>query len=229
MRPAPASLGSGDLERHWDEKYATHGAHRVSWFEAAPETSLSLITELGVAHDAAVIDVGGGASHLAARLLAQGFSDITVLDLSAQSLDLARRELGTAAARVQWFEQDLLAWTPPRTYDLWHDRALFHFLVRTAERERYLDTLRAAVPAGGRALIATFAPDGPHRCSGLPVARYDANEIAAEVGPSFSMLTSRREEHRTPANSIQPFTWAALERNVEGGLLSRPAAPGRRT
>jgi hypothetical protein len=171
-----------------------------------------LIAELGIAHDAAIIDVGGGASHLAGRLLAHGFSNITVLDLSSQSLKLARCELGADAARVQWLEQDVLDWTPPRTYVLWHDRALFHFLVQVAERERYLATLRAAVPAGGRALIATFAADGPDRCSGLPVARYDANELAAIFDDSFSMLITRRERHRTPTNSLQPFTWLGLER-----------------
>lgn len=212
MRPAAASLGCGDIKRHWEEKYATRGARGVSWFQAEPEPSLSLIAELGIAHDAAIVDVGGGTSPLAGRLLAQGFSDITVLDLSARSLELARGELGAAAAHVQWLEQDVLTWTPPRTYDLWHDRALFHFLVHTAERDRYLDTLREAVPAGGRALIATFAHDGPDRCSGLPVARYDPYELAAAVGATFTMLTSRREEHFTPANSLQPYTWVALER-----------------
>jgi SAM-dependent methyltransferase len=210
---AGTSRGSWGVKRHWEERYAARGAEGVSWFEAEPETSLTLIGELGIAHDAGIIDVGGGASRLAGRLLARGFCDITVLDLSAQSLELARSELGADSARVRWLEQDLLTWTPQRTYDLWHDRALLHFLVQGAERDRYVATLRAAVSAGGRAMIGAFASDGPDHCSGLPVCRYDAHELAAVIGAPFSLLTSRREAHRTPSNALQPFTWVALERS----------------
>ncbi len=203
---------SGAARRHWEHVYATGGARGVSWFQPLPETSLALIAELGTPTDAAIIDVGGGASRLAGRLLAIGFSDVTVLDLSARSLEVARSELGARAAQVLWIEQDVLNWIPQRQYDLWHDRALFHFLVDPAHRKRYLETVAAAVRIGGRALIATFADDGPDRCSGLPVARYDADGLVAAFGAAFVKLTSHREEHRTPTGVLQPFTWVTLER-----------------
>ncbi|MGB0091375.1 MAG: class I SAM-dependent methyltransferase, partial [Solirubrobacteraceae bacterium] len=183
--PADGSVPPGATKWHWEDVYATRGARRVSWFQPEPDTSLALIAELGTAPDAAIIDVGGGASRLAGRLLALGFTDVTVLDLSARSLEVARSEMGTHAAQVRWIEQDLLSWIPQRRYDLWHDRALFHFLVDPAHRERYLETLGAALRVGGRALIATFAADGPDTCSGLPVARYDADGLAAVFGAAF--------------------------------------------
>jgi SAM-dependent methyltransferase len=203
---------SGAARRHWEDVYATRGARRVSWFQPEPKVSLALIAELGTPTDAAIIDVGGGTSRLAGRLLALGFSDLTVLDLSARSLEVARSELGARAAQVRWIEQDLLSWIPQRQYDLWHDRALFHFLVDPAHRDRYRETLAAALRVGGRALIATFAADGPDSCSGLPVARYDADRLAAAFGAAFVTLASHREEHLTPTNVLQPFTWVALER-----------------
>jgi SAM-dependent methyltransferase len=203
---------SGAARRRWEDVYATTGAQRVSWFQPEPEVSLALIVKLGTPTDAAIIDVGAGASRLAGRLLALGFSDVTVLDVSARSLEVARSELGARAAQVRWIEQDLLGWIPQRQYDLWHDRALFHFLVDLAHRKRYLETLAAALRVGGRALIATFAADGPDSCSGLPVARYDAEGLAAAFGAEFVTRASHREEHRTPTNVLQPFTWVALER-----------------
>jgi trans-aconitate methyltransferase len=174
--------------------------------------ALDLIDELRVARDAAIVDLGAGASSLAARLLARGFTDITVLDVSAQALELARADLGANAAHVRWLEQDLLSWSPQRRYDLWHDRALFHFLVDPAQQERYAEALRSALRPGGKAIIGTFAADGPTTCSALPVARYDADQLATAFGDAFTTLATRREEHRTPGNSVQPFTWVALER-----------------
>ena len=174
--------------------------------------SLALIEEQAPAHDAAIVDVGGGASSLAGQLLRLGFADITVLDVSGRALELARAELGTDATRVRWIEQDLLGWSPERGYDLWHDRAVFHFLVDHARQQRYAEVLRSALRPGGRAIIGTFAADGPMTCSGLPVARYDAEGLAAAFGAAFTMLAMGREEHHTPASSIQPFTWVTVER-----------------
>ncbi|MGI8573213.1 MAG: class I SAM-dependent methyltransferase [Solirubrobacteraceae bacterium] len=212
MPSSPAPLPSSAAKEHWEAVYKTNGAREVSWYQPEPEISLALIAELGLARDAAIVDVGAGTSNLAERLLAEGFADITVLDLSPRALELARAELGANAARVQWVEQDLLNWSPQRQYDLWHDRAVFHFLLDPAQQERYAETLRSAIHPGGKVVIGTFAADGPTTCSGLPVAQYDAERLANVVGESFTTLTTRREEHRTPADSIQPFMWFALER-----------------
>jgi SAM-dependent methyltransferase len=192
--------------------YRTSGVRDVSWYQPEPEVSLELIDELGVGRDDAILDVGGGGSSLAARLLARGFSDITVLDVSSRALELAREDLGAEAARVHWIARDLLRWSPQRRYDLWHDRAVLHFLVEGAERERYLETLRSATRGGAKVVIGTFAADGPARCSGLPVARYDVDGLASAVGDAFVTRTTRRQEHRTPGGSVQPFTWVAFER-----------------
>jgi SAM-dependent methyltransferase len=203
---------SGSTKAHWEAVYRTSGVRDVSWYQPEPEVSLELIDDLGVGRDDAILDVGGGASSLAARLLARGFSDITVLDVSTRALELAREDLRAEAARVHWIARDLLRWSPQRRYDLWHDRAVLHFLVEGAERERYLETLRSATRAGAKVVIGTFAADGPARCSGLPVARYDVDGLASAVGDAFVTRTTRREEHRTPGGSVQPFTWVALER-----------------
>jgi SAM-dependent methyltransferase len=203
---------SGSTKAHWEAVYRTSGVRDVSWYQPEPEVSLELIDELGVGRDDAILDVGGGGSSLAARLLARGFSDITVLDVSSRALELAREDLGAEAARVHWIARDLLRWSPQRRYDLWHDRAVLHFLVEGAERERYLETLRSATRGGAKVVIGTFAADGPARCSGLPVARYDIDGLASAVGDAFVTRTTRREEHRTPGGSVQPFTWVAFER-----------------
>jgi SAM-dependent methyltransferase len=203
---------SASTKAHWERVYRTSGVRDVSWYQPEPEVSLELIDELGVGRDDAILDVGGGGSSLAARLLARGFSDITVLDVSSRALELAREDLGAEAARVHWIARDLLRWSPQRRYDLWHDRAVLHFLVEGAERERYLETLRSATRGGAKVVIGTFAADGPARCSGLPVARYDIDGLASAVGDAFVTRTTRREEHRTPGGSVQPFTWVAFER-----------------
>jgi SAM-dependent methyltransferase len=203
---------SGSTKAHWEGVYRTSAVRDVSLYQPEPEVSLELIDELGVGRDDAILDVGGGGSSLAARLLARGFSDITVLDVSSRALELAREDLGAEAARVHWIARDLLRWSPQRRYDLWHDRAVLHFLVEGAERERYLETLRSATRGGAKVVIGTFAADGPARCSGLPVARYDIDGLASAVGDAFVTRTTRREEHRTPGGSVQPFTWVAFER-----------------
>jgi trans-aconitate methyltransferase len=154
-----------------------------------------------------VIDVGAGASNLIDSLATLGFSDLSVLDISPAALDLSRRRLG-ANALVTWLAADLLEWVPTRRYDVWHDRAVLHFLVGS-EIERYRRTLRRALAPGGAAIIATFAPDGPERCSGLPVTRYSADELTAMLGAGFSLVEQRREHHITPSGGDQPFTWVA--------------------
>jgi len=171
--------------------------------------SLELIEALGISRDAVVIDVGGGTSVLAEHLVERGFVDVSVLDVSAAALAEARRRLVGDAAPVSWLHEDLLVWRPERQFDLWHDRAVFHFLVASDDRDKYLQTLRSAIRDEGFVVLATFAPDGPGFCSGLPVARYSVAELVHLLGAGFELLETRREEHITPRGMMQPFTWVA--------------------
>lgn len=193
---------------HWDEAYRTGGPQGVSWFQPAPTNSLDLIHALGVEPVTPVIDVGGGASRLVDRLLAAGFADITVLDVSETALEASRRQVG-ATDKVTWVQADIVSWTPGRRYGLWHDRAVFHFLTDVEERRGYLETMQSALVPGGRVVVATFAEDGPERCSGLPVARYSVDELLSVLGGGFTLSEYRRELHRTPTGVVQPFTWVA--------------------
>jgi SAM-dependent methyltransferase len=195
--------------RHWDSVYTRpQGASGPSWYQEAPRLSLELIDILGVGTDAAVIDVGAGTSLLVDHLLERGFVDLSVLDVSRAALDQARRRVG-AAAPVKWLYQDLLDWQPERRFHLWHDRALFHFFVTPAARRAYLRTLHAALKTDGSVVLATFAPDGPEFCSGLPVARYSAGKLAQQIGADFELNQTRQEEHTTPTGMTQPYTWIA--------------------
>jgi hypothetical protein len=164
--------------------------------------------------DFSVIDVGGGASPLAGALLERGFRDTTVLDISAAGLDGARRRLGARAGQVYWLVADVLSWRPGRRFRVWHDRAVFHFLTSAQDRVHYQGVLEDATQPGAVAVFGCFAPDGPRSCSGLPVARYSAVDLAGELGSSWTLIHQDREEHRTPAGMLQPFTWAALCRQV---------------
>ncbi len=205
MRAGPAS------PEQWDEAYGQGDTTR-SWFQEQAVASLRMLDSAGVAIADSVIDVGGGASHLVDALLARGHPDVTVVDVSARAMEVAQRRLGAAAERVHWIVADLLTWQPARAYRVWHDRALLHFLTAGEARRRYLDVLTAATSSGAVAVLATFAPDGPQQCSGLPVTRYDAAELAALLGQRWQLVASEREEHVTPAGAVQPFTWATLRR-----------------
>lgn len=195
-------------ERHWDDAYATRGASGVSWYQPSPDVSLELIDALALPHDAAVLDVGGGASTLVDRLVERGWADVTVLDISAAALHEARRRLAGAAG-VEWLHRDVLQWRPERRYGLWHDRAVFHFLVERAERDRYVETLGLALAPGGAVVVGAFAPDAPERCSGLPVRRYSPDELVSALGGRLDVVERRREVHTTPTGAGQPFTWIA--------------------
>lgn len=195
---------------HWDEVYGTKAAAEVSWFEREPSTSLSLIELAGADPAAGAVDVGGGASPLAAALLQRGWRDLCVLDLSAKALAANRGALGGRASEVDWVVADVTTWVPPRRYGLWHDRAVLHFLVDEAEQAAYAACLRSALAPGGSVVVGTFAPDGPDSCSGLPVARHDASDVAKLLGPSFELIADRRETHVTPWGAEQRFSWAVL-------------------
>lgn len=189
-------------QTHWDGVYAAKGDD-VSWFESEPTTSLEILRGLGPAPDDPVVDVGGGTSRLAAALVAAGHRDVTVVDLSQEALDRSRAACPDPA--VRWVRADVTAWTPDREFAFWHDRAVFHFLVTEPAREAYRAALRAGTRPGSYVVVATFAPDGPEQCSGLPVRRYDAETLAAELG--VELVDRRDETHTTPWGAAQPFTW----------------------
>lgn len=205
--PEPATTRRGS-ETHWDAAYRDRGTAGVSWFQAAPAASVELIHALDIPTDAAVLDVGGGASTLADALLAEGFSDLSVLDVSAVALGALRQRLGSDAG-VALIHSDLLTWEPERSFDLWHDRAVFHFFVEDGARRRYLDRLHQALRVGGHVIVGAFAADGPQRCSGLPVARYTPEALSEALGPDVDVLVHTREEHVTPTGAMQPLTWLA--------------------
>src|ERR1035437_7263469 len=192
---------------HWDATYETKGAQGVSWYQPVPNVSLDLISQMEVVADAPVIDVGGGESLLVDNLLTRGFSDLTVLDLSKVALDEAHRR--APSPQVRRVQADVRTWGPDRTYGLWHDRAVFHFLVDPDDRAAYMRTLTAATAPGSTVIVATFAPTGPETCSGLPVARYSSPDLAEALGPRFDLLATEEEEHTTPSGGVQPFTWVA--------------------
>ncbi len=212
-----------DLERgaFWDNRYQRIGSREVSWYQPTPQMSLDLMGELDIGPSASVIDVGGGTSTLVDELLRRGFGDITVLDVSALALSSARRRLGEPDD-VSWLQSDLLTWEPARKWDLWHDRALFHFLTSPEDQTAYLQRMDLALRPGGSFIIGTFAADGPDHCSGLPVERYDASGLVDALRTALgavAVVEQRREVHITPRGVSQPFTWVA------GTLGQAAAAP----
>lgn len=205
-------MSNTDRQAHWQNVYATKAEKEVSWFQENPAPSLDLIAATGIKSDAAIIDVGGGASRLVDSLLEQGFSRVTVLDLSANALGGAKTRLGWRADGIDWIAADVTTWEPLGTYDLWHDRAAFHFLTEAADRDAYVVRLKKAVRAGGHVVIATFAPDGPEKCSGLPIVRYDPEAVASALGPGFDLIDSRRHDHITPGGATQRFQFSRFLR-----------------
>jgi SAM-dependent methyltransferase len=200
-----------DAQAHWQDVYARKAAHETSWYREHLDTSLSFIDALRLPSDAPIIDVGAGRSNLADDLLARGFRNVTVLDIADAALADTRARLG--AAPLRYVVADVLhAELPAAHYALWHDRAVFHFLVDRAQRAAYIAQAQRALRVGGHALIATFAPDGPKQCSNLEVCRYDADALAQAFAPSFALIEARREVHRTPWGAEQAFTYALLRR-----------------
>ncbi len=203
-----ASISPRQRGKRWDAAYETHGASGVSWFQPTVTTSIELIERLGIPKHAAVIDIGGGASLFADALLERGFTDVSVLDVSRAALAEVRKRLG-ASTSVSLLHEDLLDWNPERHFDLWHDRAVFHFLVDPNDREIYLRALRTALLPNGFVVIATFASDGPEYCCGLPVSRYTSAGLAKALGTQFQVVEAFQDVHVTPAAMEQPFTWLA--------------------
>jgi SAM-dependent methyltransferase len=190
---------------HWDQVYGTKPLTDVSWYEAVPEKSLELIRKSGIRPHDRIIDVGGGASFLVDELLSQGYGDVTVLDISSEVLRKVRGRLGERAKAVTLLQHDVTTFRPARRYALWHDRAVFHFLVNIDDRKRYVEALRNSLEPNGTVIIATFGPEGPERCSGLEVVRYDAASLATQLGSDFMLVESSLDLHRTPRGSTQQF------------------------
>lgn len=202
-----------DAKEHWESVYRSKQPTAVSWYQARAEPSVQIIKLVVRDHAAPIIDVGGGASVLTSELYAAGYTDLTVLDLSGAALAAARATLGPNAPRIHWIEADVLtADLPPACYEFWHDRAVFHFLLDAAARSAYLQQAHHAVRPGGHVLIATFAEDGPTKCSGLDVVRYSPAALAAELGPGLAFVASRREAHRTPSGAVQSFSYSLFRR-----------------
>lgn len=197
-----------DARAHWNGVYERKGATGVSWFQPSLHVSLSLIDDLNLPRDAGILDVGGGASTLMDDLLDRGYRDLTVLDLSGRALEAARARLGIRAARVGWIEADITqAEIGDRRYDLWHDRAVFHFLTDPEARRAYVRMAERALKPGGHIIVATFAKSGPEQCSGLDVVRYDPDGLHAEFGGTFQKVRSVGESHQTPWGTEQEFLY----------------------
>jgi len=195
-------------DQHWDEIFGEKAPDQVSWYRPHLDRSLRFIEESGIPKDAAIIDVGGGASTLVDDLLARGYSNLTVLDISRKAIARAKDRLGPRAASVTWIEADItVVDLPEHRYDFWHDRAVFHFLLDASARRRYVAAARHAVKPGGHIVVATFGPSGPERCSGLEVMRYRPEEIHAEFGDTFKKVGSSSEVHTTPWGDEQEFVY----------------------
>jgi ubiquinone/menaquinone biosynthesis C-methylase UbiE len=197
-----------NAKNHWEHIYETKTATQVSWYQEHAQYSLEFIQHTGIQRTDHIIDIGGGASTLVDDLLLAGFQNISVLDVSGSALQVARQRLGAKSGNVHWIEADITQVDlPEKAYDLWHDRAVFHFLTQVEDRQRYVQAVRHAVKQGGHVIVATFAPDGPERCSGLDVVRYDPESLHDEFGEGFELRESRREAHRTPFGTQQAFIY----------------------
>jgi len=202
-------------ETHWNRVYSTKPTDTVSWFQQHATQSLQFIRATGAPVTASIIDVGGGASTLTDDLLVAGYRNITVLDLSGAALAAAKARLGVVVADVKWIEADITAVElPQHAYDIWHDRAVFHFLTTTEARQAYVSAVLRAVKPGGHVIVATFAEDGPAQCSGLPVMRYKADELHAEFGQPFELVHHEREDHHTPSGATQKFIYCYCRKSA---------------
>ena len=201
-----------DRQAHWENVYTTKNEKEVSWFEESATISLDLIRATRVNLDAPIIDIGGGASRLVDALVDNGFKAVTVLDLSKTVLAIAKARLGMRGAKVRWIVEDVTTWEPSDTYEVWHDRAAFHFLTKPKDQAAYAERVARAVRPGGHVIIGTFAPDGPERCSGLPLVRHDAASLGEILGSAFEVMESRRHAHQTPMGVTQRFQFSRFRR-----------------
>jgi SAM-dependent methyltransferase len=201
-----------DRQTHWQTVYTSKGESEVSWFQDSPHPSLDLIALTGAAPDAAIVDIGGGASRLVDALMDAGYTDLSILDLSDAALAASRARLGSRASQVWWIAADVTVWEPERPYDVLHDRAALHFLTAPSDQAAYVNRLRRALRRGGHAIIGSFAPDGPEKCSGLPVIRHDDASLGTLLGEGFTLIDSRRHDHVTPWGATQRFQFSTFRR-----------------
>lgn len=195
-----------DRKKHWEKVYGKKTPEEVGWYQIEPKISLELIASTGVSQTAKIVDVGGGASVLVDKLLNHGFKGVTVIDISSKALAHAKKRLGSRAESVKWIEADITELELPERYELWHDRAVFHFLTDAEDRKKYVQNMDRSLNAGGHAIIATFSLEGPRKCSGLKVERYSPEKMKDELGESFEFIKSVDEVHVTPSNTEQMFT-----------------------
>lgn len=194
---------------HWQRVYGEKEPTAVSWYQPVPEKSLQLIRSTGIARDKPMLDAGGGASTLVDYLLNEGYTDINVLDISGKALERSRARLGDSASAITWIESDVTKFEPSRQYALWHDRAVFHFLTKSADRDKYIDVVCRSLQPSGYLVLATFGPQGPERCSGLDIQRYSVGELKKLFGSRFELCSHELEEHKTPTGSTQQFLYSS--------------------
>jgi len=204
-----------ERKTHWENVYANSSPLRVSWYQKEPALSLQLIRDAQIALDAAIIDVGGGASILVDRLCDADYTNVGVLDVSAKALAHAKDRLAGRACGVGWYEDDVTEFNPAKRFSLWHDRAVFHFLTDRADRVRYVDVLKRALEPDGHLIIMAFAIGGPKKCSGLDIVQYDADKLMAELGQGFELLETGHEVHVTPSDHEQKFAYFRLQRAID--------------
>ena len=201
-----------DKPSYWNKVYETKGEADVSWFQSNPEPSLEFIRRYAPDRSAAIIDIGGGASRLVDYLWVDGFRNLMVLDLSSEAIAIARHRIGNHGDSIKWIVSDATTWHPDDIYDLWHDRAVFHFLTESDDQSAYILNLKRALKIGGYLVIGTFALDGPEKCSGLPVMRHSSQTLQNLLGSEFELIESRKHDHQTPFQSIQSFQYCVFKR-----------------
>jgi len=199
-----------DRRHHWERVYRTKSPLEVSWYQKQPVLSLKLINDANLPLDAAIIDVGGGASTLVDCLLKKGYSRLAVLDISTKALAYSKERLGKKAAEVEWYPTDIVDFKPPHLFSLWHDRAVFHFLTDLKDRRQYLRVMKQSLKPSGQVIMASFAVNGPKKCSGLNVVQYDSERMLTELGENFSLVEEKAETHVTPGGAEQKFSWFRL-------------------
>jgi len=204
-----------DPKQYWEKVYQTRKSTDVSWYQTFPKVSLDLIDSTGIGPNEKIIDIGGGASVLVDKVLERGFRDVTVLDISLKAIDYAKQRLGELAKNVHWLDGDIRDFEPSRLYDLWHDRAVFHFFTDPEDRKRYIEVMKRTVKPGGQVIMATFALEGPPQCSGLNVERYDSDKLAKELGGTFELIKSVEEEHLTPWTAEQKFIYCCFRKKTQ--------------
>ncbi|MGH6951638.1 MAG: class I SAM-dependent methyltransferase [Vitreimonas sp.] len=208
-------MTASDARDHWDRVYVSKRSDEASWFQAMPALSLALIRRTGVGRGARIVDVGGGASTLVDHALEEGFCRVSVLDVSAEGLNQAKRRLGARADAAEWIVADVTAWRPEQRVDLWHDRAVLHFLTSPRDQAAYAETLCSALGVGGWAIVGGFAPGGPAQCSGLPVVQHDATSLGRLLGDAFTLLETHGQVHLTPSGAEQAFRFHVFRRDME--------------